>query len=68
MEPDILMGPEKPIPEVRRSEMDIDNEVPRPIGIDATFKFKFASIPPINKVSDELMAKVAARWSELGLA
>lgn len=65
---DILKGPEKAIPDIRRSEMDIDSEVPRPIGIDATFKFKFSKIPPINKVSKELMSQVASRWTELGLS
>ena len=66
-ERDILRGPDVPVPEVRRSEMDIDSEVPSPIGIDATFKYKFSNIPPINKVSRELTSKVAGRWAELGL-
>jgi 2,5-furandicarboxylate decarboxylase 1 len=36
------------------------------IGIDATFRFK-GYHPPINKVSQELDARVASRWRELGL-
>jgi hypothetical protein len=51
----------------KRSEMDIDSEIPDPMGIDATFRFKFENLPPINKPSKELMARVAARWKELGL-
>ncbi len=33
----------------------------------ALFRFKFDNLPPINKPSKELMAKVAARWKELDL-
>lgn len=37
------------------------------MGIDATFRFKDAKFPPINKVSESLMARVASRWKEFGL-
>ncbi|MDA0797195.1 MAG: UbiD family decarboxylase [Chloroflexi bacterium] len=33
----------------------------------ASLKFKDNEFPPVNKVSRELTAKVAARWDELGL-
>ncbi|MDP2644241.1 MAG: UbiD family decarboxylase [Desulfobacterales bacterium] len=51
----------------RNPMADIDNDIPDPTGIDATFRFKFDNLPPVNKVGKELMAKVAARWKELGL-
>lgn len=51
----------------RSAIMDIDSDVPDPTGINASFKFKFDNLPPINKSSREYMAKVAARWGELGL-
>lgn len=37
------------------------------LGIDATRGSKGKTLPPINTISHELRAKVAARWSELGL-
>jgi hypothetical protein len=38
------------------------------MGIDATMKFKDQQFfPPVNRVGNELRAKVASRWSELGL-
>ncbi len=38
------------------------------LGIDATMRFKEdRKFPPVNTVSRELKAKVAARWQELGL-
>lgn len=37
------------------------------MGIDATFKFKDKQLPRVNKVSKELLAKVATRWEEFGL-
>ena len=37
------------------------------MGIDATMARKDANFPPVNTVGKELMAKVAARWSEFGL-
>ncbi len=55
------------VAEQKRSKMDIDSDIPDPMGIDATFRFKFDNLPPINKPSKELMAKVAARWKELDL-
>jgi len=39
----------------------------RGMGIDATMRFKDMKLPPVNKVSRELMNRVAARWGELGL-
>ncbi|MDP2645176.1 MAG: UbiD family decarboxylase [Desulfobacterales bacterium] len=51
----------------RNPMIDIDNDIPDPTGIDATFRFKFENLPPFNRVSKGLMAKVAARWQELGL-
>jgi len=51
----------------RNAMMDIDNDIPDPTGINASFKFKFETLPPINKSSKEYMAKVAARWGEFGL-
>ncbi|HEY3116147.1 MAG TPA: UbiD family decarboxylase, partial [Chloroflexota bacterium] len=40
----------------------------RGMGIDATMKFKDQQFfPPVNRVGNELRAKVASRWSELGL-
>lgn len=51
----------------RNIEYDIDSDIPDPTGINASFKFKFDSLPPINKSSREYMAKIAARWQELGL-
>jgi 4-hydroxy-3-polyprenylbenzoate decarboxylase len=38
------------------------------IGIDATSRFKDVAFPERNAVSPELMARVRARWAELGLA
>lgn len=37
------------------------------LGIDATFRFKPRSFPPVNQVSRELMDRVAGRWKEFGL-
>jgi 4-hydroxy-3-polyprenylbenzoate decarboxylase len=51
----------------RAEEYDIDSQVPDPMGLNASFKFKFQDLPPINRVSGELLAKAAARWRELGL-
>jgi 4-hydroxy-3-polyprenylbenzoate decarboxylase len=51
----------------RAREMDIDSDIPDPTGINASFKFKFQYLPPINKSSRDYMAKVASRWGELGL-
>ena len=38
------------------------------VGIDATMRCKDQQFPPVNKVSGQMMAKVAARWQELGLS
>lgn len=51
-----------------RPRGEVDFIAPRRgMGIDATLKFKVNDFPPVNKVSRELTAKVAARWDELGL-
>ena len=51
----------------RADDFDIDSQVPDPTGLNASFKFKFQNLAPINKVSAELMRKASARWRELGL-
>ncbi|HZT06851.1 MAG TPA: UbiD family decarboxylase [Chloroflexota bacterium] len=51
----------------RAEEYDIDSQIPDPTGLNASFKFKFKNLAPINKVSSGLMSKAAARWRELGL-
>jgi UbiD family decarboxylase len=51
----------------RAQELDIDSQIPDPTGLNASFKFKFKDLPPINRPSREIMARVAARWQELGL-
>ena len=51
----------------RNAYYDIDSDVPDPTGINASFKFKFDNLPPINKSSREYMAQIASRWQELGL-
>ncbi len=51
----------------RADEYDIDSQVPDPTGMNASFKFKFKNLAPINRVSAELKAKASARWRELGL-
>jgi phenyl-phosphate phosphatase/carboxylase subunit beta len=53
----------------KRKTNEVDFDPPsRGMGIDATFAFKDAAFPPVNKVSAALMEKVAARWKEYGLA
>jgi UbiD family decarboxylase len=50
-----------------RGEVDFDPPS-QGVGIDATMKFKESpTFPPVNKVREELMDKVAERWAELGL-
>ncbi|HEY7061925.1 MAG TPA: UbiD family decarboxylase [Chloroflexota bacterium] len=51
----------------RADDYDIDSQVPDPTGLNASFKFKFRNLPPINKVTAPLRTKAAARWRELGL-
>ncbi|MPZ15401.1 MAG: hypothetical protein GEU73_13415 [Chloroflexi bacterium] len=51
----------------RSDDYDIDSQIPGPTGMNASFKFKFVDLPPINRVTRELMGKAAARWQELGL-
>jgi len=48
--------------------MDIVKQLPAPLGIDATFKFKFTEEMPMNKISQGLMDQVASRWKEFGLS
>lgn len=53
----------------KRKTNEVDFDPPsRGMGIDATFAFKEVPYPPVNKVSAELMEKVAVRWKEYGLA
>jgi UbiD family decarboxylase len=49
-----------------RGEVDFDPPQ-RGAGIDATFRFKDASFPPVNKVSASLTDRVTRRWKEYGL-
>jgi len=51
----------------RADEYDIDSQVPDPTGLNASFKFKFQNLAPINRVTPGLMSKASARWRELGL-
>ncbi len=51
----------------RAAEMDIDSDIPDPTGMNASLKFKFKHLPPINMSSREYMAKIAGRWGEFGL-
>lgn len=51
----------------RAEDYDIDSQIPDPTGMNASFKFKFIDLPPINRVTREMMGKVGARWRELGL-
>lgn len=63
----VVFGRQHPPHATRRTdEQDYDPPL-RGMGIDATMKFKDAYFPRVNKVSRDLMNKVAARWSELGL-
>jgi UbiD family decarboxylase len=52
-----------------RSRGEVDFDPPsQGVGIDATMKFKDSpTFPPVNKVGNELMERVASRWNELGL-
>ena len=53
----------------RRKTTDVDFDPPPcGVGIDASFKFKDVTYPPVNKPSAALMEKVASRWKELGLS
>jgi 4-hydroxy-3-polyprenylbenzoate decarboxylase len=64
---DMFHSPEFDRPARSRGEVDFDPPS-QGVGIDATMKFKESPMfPPVNKVGGELMAKVAARWNELGL-
>ena len=64
---DILTGV-GPSQEGAERGMDIVHQLSAPLGIDATFRFKFKQSLPMNKISKELNDHVAARWKELGLA
>jgi len=55
-------------PRAKRTE-EIDFVAPScGMGIDATFGFKDAEFPRVNKVGEALMAQAASRWKELGLS
>ncbi len=64
---EVIYGFQHPPREVRRTDEEDYDPPRRGMGIDATMKFKDAYFPRVNKVSRELMNKVAARWKELGL-
>ena len=67
VEPDqhVWTGPLSPYGQ-RRGEFGFAPPT-KAMGIDATFKFKDMTFPPINKVSKELKQKALARFPELGL-
>lgn len=62
----VITGPEPPVGGRERAEDDFVAP-PNGLGIDATMRFKDQKFPPVNAVSRELTARVAARWKELGL-
>ena len=56
-------------PRQQRARGDVDFDPPsRGMGIDATFRFKPEEFPPVNKVSRDTMAPVAAKWDRYGLS
>lgn len=64
----IIQGPEKATRGHATENPDDPFEPPTcGLGIDATMHFKGYSFNPVNRVSNELMSKVASRWSEYGL-
>ncbi|MQA65230.1 MAG: UbiD family decarboxylase [Alphaproteobacteria bacterium] len=63
---DVFPGKIHNAPKRNRGEVDFDPPR-RGMGIDATMRFKDAKFPPVNKVSEPIMAKVVARWKEYGL-
>ncbi len=63
---EVIPGKQHEPRESRTDEADYDPPR-RGMGIDATMHFKPTKFPPVNKVSRELMSRVAARWGELGL-
>lgn len=53
----------------KRKTIDVDFDAPVcGIGINASFKFKDVTYPPVNKTSAALLDKVAKRWKEFGLS
>ena len=64
---DIIKGKDHPRRERTRGEVDFDPPTCG-LGIDATMRFKPVKFPPVNKVGESLMRKVAARWDEFGLS
>src|SRR5437870_10000486 len=62
----VIEGKQHEARESRTDEADYDPPR-RGMGIDATMRFKDTKFPRVNKVSRELMNRVAARWPELGL-
>lgn len=63
---EVISGKQHELRESRTDEADYDPPR-RGMGIDATMRFKDTKFPPVNKVSRDLMSRVAARWNELGL-
>lgn len=65
----LYVGPERePRGETAQGTRDDPFEPPLSgIGIDATMHFKGYQFNPVNRVSADLMSKVAARWREYGL-
>lgn len=63
---DVLLGRQHEPNEARTDEVEF---IPprRGMGIDATMRFKDTTYPRVNRVSRELLSRVAARWKELGL-
>jgi UbiD family decarboxylase len=66
-ETDVILGKQHESRARKGATMDFTPPL-RGMGIDATMRFKDAKFPPVNKVSAEVDAKAAARWSELGLS
>lgn len=70
VEPDwhVVKGKIHEVPKHITNDPTVDFDPPScGMGIDATFRFKDAQFPPVNKVSGELTARVTARWKEYGL-
>lgn len=65
-ERDVIEGPHRVRSRGRRAEIDFEPPASG-MGIDATMRFKEMSFPPINRVSNDLTDRVAARWKQYGL-
>jgi UbiD family decarboxylase len=66
-EKDVIEGPRVASSRRRGDEIDFEPP-PSGLGIDATLRFKDRGFPPVNRVSRELMSRVAKRWKEYGLS